>query len=124
MSEQWKKRLGISLLFLSLLITAVIMLCVQKAEPYTIKGSERQYSPQETTVFQDGNIRVNEADAEELTMLYGIGETLAVMIIREREQNGPFYYPEDLTDVKGIGPAKLAGFRAMLDMRLTESGDE
>ena len=35
---------------------------------------------------------------------------------REREENGPFFYPEDLISVKGIGKAKLALFRDNLNM--------
>ncbi len=69
-----------------------------------------------------GTVRVNTADAEELTELNGIGETLAALIILEREMNGPFYYAEDLTAVRGIGPGTLAGFREMLDLTTDERG--
>ena len=64
----------------------------------------------------DGTVSINDADAEELTSLYGIGETLAGLIIDEREQNGPFFYPEDLTAVKGIGIRKLQGFIDAIDL--------
>ena len=64
----------------------------------------------------DGTVSINEADAEELTALYGIGETLASMIIDERETNGPFRYPEDLTAVKGIGIKKMNGFRESINL--------
>ena len=46
---------------------------------------------------QNGNVRVNEADAAELESLYGIGPAYSERIIEERKKNGPFYYPEDLT---------------------------
>ena len=62
-----------------------------------------------------GTISINEGDADELVRLYGIGETLADMIIAERESHGPFFYPEDLTSVKGIGMGKLSRFRDELD---------
>ena len=64
----------------------------------------------------DGTVSINEADAEELTALYGIGETLAAMIVEERETNGPFRYPEDLTAVKGIGIKKMNGFRESINL--------
>ena len=64
----------------------------------------------------NGTISINEADADELTELYGIGETLAAMIIEEREKNGPYRYPEDLTAVKGIGLRKLEGFRDSINL--------
>ena len=64
----------------------------------------------------DGTIRVNDAEPDDLCDLYGIGETLAGMIVSERETNGPFFYPEDLTHVKGIGLRKLEGFRDMIDL--------
>ena len=64
----------------------------------------------------NGIISINDADAEELTELYGIGETLSSLIIEEREKNGPFRYPEDLTAVKGIGIKKLDGLRDMINL--------
>ena len=61
---------------------------------------ENQKTPQ-------GTVLINEADAEELQQLPGIGETLASAIVEERIDHGPFYYPEDLLSVKGIGQSKL-----------------
>ena len=68
------------------------------------------------TAMPNGSISVNEAEADELTELYGIGETLASLIIDERERNGVFRYPEDLTAVKGIGIKKLEGFRDSINL--------
>ena len=72
---------------------------------------------------QGGTVRVNEADETELTGLHGVGETLAALIAEEREKNGPFYYPEDLVSVRGIGPRTLQKFRQMIDLTRTESGE-
>lgn len=55
----------------------------------------------------DGPVAVNTADADELDTLPGVGEVIAQRIIEEREENGPFYYPEDLMNVKGIGEKTL-----------------
>lgn len=69
----------------------------------------------------DGMIDINAADAEELTVLPGIGETIASRIVEEREKNGPFHYPEDLLTVSGIGENKLSG---MLPLLLIPDGEE
>ena len=82
--------------------------------PYTVRPAE---------IYTDGMIRVNEADAEELQELPGIGETYSMLIISEREENGPFYYPEDLLAVKGIGTKTLQKFRSMIDLAQKESGE-
>ena len=64
----------------------------------------------------NGTVSINEADADELTELYGIGESLAALIVDERNINGKFWYPEDLTAVKGIGIRKLNGFRDSINL--------
>ncbi len=52
-------------------------------------------------------ININQADAETLTELKGIGESKASAIVEWREENGPFESPEDLLAVNGIGDATL-----------------
>lgn len=53
-------------------------------------------------------VNINEADAEELAeSLVGVGPKKAMAIIEYREANGPFYTPEELENVKGIGPKTL-----------------
>ena len=64
-----------------------------------------------------GEVRVNTLDAEALTILPGIGPALAQAIVAERAQGGPFYYPEDLLAVRGIGQGRLEAIRHMLDLR-------
>lgn len=56
-------------------------------------------------------INVNQASAEDLTLLDGIGPVLAERIVEQRERAGPFESVEDLMDVKGIGPKKLKKIR-------------
>lgn len=60
-----------------------------------------------------GVLSLNTATASELTALPGVGEATAQAIVQHRETNGPFAKPEDLMDVKGIGPAK---FEALKDL--------
>ena len=61
-----------------------------------------------------GGVDVNAADAENLTVLTGVGPALAQEIIAERERNGDFHYPEDLINVKGIGEKTLERMREQL----------
>ena len=68
-------------------------------------GGPRAVAP--VPALPDGPVAVNTADADELDTLPGVGEVIARRIIEERETNGPFYYPEDLMNVKGIGEKTL-----------------
>jgi len=49
-------------------------------------------------------ININTASADELQNLKQVGPNYAVRIIEYREKNGPFEKPEDIMNVKGIGP--------------------
>lgn len=54
------------------------------------------------------------ASRAELSMLPGVGPSLARAIILERTEHGPFRSVDDLARVKGIGPARLAALRPWL----------
>jgi competence protein ComEA len=56
-------------------------------------------------------VDVNTATAEELDALPGVGPTTAAAIVAYRQQHGVFRSVDDLADVTGIGPAKLAQIR-------------
>jgi len=49
----------------------------------------------------------SSAPVEELMLLPGIGERRAMMIDRHRQEHGAFEAPQDLLDVRGIGPRTL-----------------
>lgn len=57
-------------------------------------------------------LNLNEATAEQLDALKGIGPAKAQAIVDYREQQGPFHSVYDLLQVKGIGSKLLAGIRA------------
>lgn len=59
-----------------------------------------------------GPININTAGASELEALPGIGPALAARIVEYRDGHGPFASVDDLTDVPGIGPAKLEALRS------------
>jgi competence protein ComEA len=53
-------------------------------------------------------IDVNQASAAELSLLPGVGPSLAAAIVADRESRGPFRRPQDIDRVRGIGPSILA----------------
>jgi competence protein ComEA len=63
-----------------------------------------------------GPIDLNEASAEQLERLPGIGPATAMAIIDDRERHGPFASVDDLERVPGIGPAKLAAIADLVSV--------
>ncbi len=68
-------------------------------------------------------VNVNTADAEELETLTGIGPSLAQAIVDYRAGHGAFRSADDLLLVKGIGEAKLEGFRAEITLEEEEANE-
>ena len=61
------------------------------------------------------SVNLNSASAEELAeKLDGVGPARAELIIKYREENGPFASVEQLLEVKGIGTATLEKNRARI----------
>ncbi len=60
-------------------------------------------------------ININTADADELTKLPGIGDTLAENIITYREENGDFDDIEEITEVTGIGEGRYDNIRSLIE---------
>lgn len=56
-------------------------------------------------------ININTAGEEELEQLDGIGPVLAQRIVDRRAAVGTFTCPEDLLEVRGIGPKTLEKMR-------------
>jgi comEA protein len=59
---------------------------------------------------------INEATAEEMTAIPGIGPAISERIFEYREKNGRFMTVESLCEVKGIGPAKLEKMREYVSL--------
>lgn len=63
-------------------------------------------------------ININQADAQKLDkVLKGIGPSKAEAIVQYRKEHGAFKQPEDILNVKGIGPKTLEQNRAVLFVR-------
>ena len=63
------------------------------------------------------SIDVNTATLEQLVALPGIGPATAEKILEYRKENGPFDSAEDLLEISGIGPKKLAQIRPYLRLQ-------
>ena len=81
------------------------------AEPYTISAqltwTEQLESPTHSPAGPEGRIDLNTASADELEQLPGIGAVRAADIVADRQANGPFRFPEEITRVPGIGQGTL-----------------
>ena len=62
-------------------------------------------------------VNINTATLDELTKLKGIGPAYAKEIIAYREANGPFEKPEDITNVKGIGPKTFEAIKDIITVK-------
>lgn len=63
-----------------------------------------------------GTVNINSAGAAELQRLPGIGPSMAQRILDYRTENGRFKSIDELDEVKGIGPAKLAKMRPFVTL--------
>ena len=59
-----------------------------------------------------GIVDINSATLADLDALPGVGPSTAQAIIDYRTANGPYASVDDLLNVRGIGPSKLAAMRA------------
>ena len=129
--EKEEKKTGVSGVYLALaaltVLFAISLVFLHKTSyegtghsGYTVTTQDRT---DEITAPTRVLVNVNTATAEELETLTGIGPSLAQAIIDYRAEHGDFTAAEDLLNVKGIGEAKLEGFRAEITFT-EEDGDE
>jgi competence protein ComEA len=81
----------------------VTLLCVLIVSPAIAQDNKDETVKTSETLASMQQVNINEADADTLATLKGIGKDRALKIIEHREQNGPFEKPEDIMKVKGIG---------------------
>jgi competence protein ComEA len=98
---------------LRLLLAVVVLQPVAPAFADSSAPTSEQGPP---TVEQDRRININEAGAEELTTLPGIGPSRAEAILAERNKRR-FRRPEDIMRVPGIGRKTFARIRPLIRVR-------
>jgi competence ComEA-like helix-hairpin-helix protein len=74
-------------------------------------------------VLETGKLRINEATAEQLESLPGIGPSLAQRILAARRDR-PFSSVEDLRRVSGIGPKILERLRPQIEIAPPQSSSD
>ena len=79
-----------------------------RVETERVLEQEKIFLPAPAPTPEREKVNVNTAGVEELKALPGIGEKRAADLIADREENGPYRFPEDITRVKGIGEETLA----------------
>ncbi len=86
---------------------AAMMLCFAARSTAMEPVCRLPSPPAGTEAREPGGVDINTAGLEELMSLPGIGRVRAQAILDDREENGPYRYPEDLIRVKGIGEGIL-----------------
>ena len=87
---------------------AVVLLLAAAASMVPVLSRAVATAGPATAVPVADPINVNQASAAELSLLPGVGPSLAAAIVADRESRGVFRRPQDLDRVRGIGPAILA----------------
>jgi len=88
-------------------VTVAPRLRPQRPSPTTMPAGSGGVAPTPSIRL----VNLNTASASELDALTGVGPSTAKAIIAYRTKKGSFSKVEDLLNVPGIGPAKLAGMR-------------
>jgi competence protein ComEA len=79
-----------------------------------IDGEQLFVLSQTQSVQGTGKLSLNQATAEQLDSLPGIGPALSERIVAHRQSIGSFKTIEELTDVSGIGPKLFSKIRDQL----------
>jgi len=109
---------------LLVLALAVVAGVAWRAADYWRIGAEplEVVPPLEGPTFR---VNVNQADWVTLSLVPGVGETLAKRIVDKRqERGGKFESLDDLIKVDGIGPTMLEKLRPYLSLGDPNAGDE
>jgi hypothetical protein len=102
-------RPGLAPVVAALLVATVAGAGSRWARPVRVDAAGARHGP--VAPWPDMRIELNSVGAGTLTLLPGVGETLAERIVRDRIARGPFASLEDLQRVDGVGPATVARIR-------------
>jgi len=81
-----------------------------------VRHSVRSEIKLEATSHAPMRIFLNQATAEDLSRLPGIGPELASRIISYRKEHGDFLHTDSLLNVSGIGETKLREIKPYLEI--------
>ena len=123
MSDSGKRIIGLLLLFSAFAILPAGLLPVRNPIAYEFTGENTENTLLRAIPHLSETDILNSGEGNGLSFLPGVGETISVLIAEERETNGRFWYPEDITAVRGIGTKKLEQIRPMLSTETDESED-
>jgi competence protein ComEA len=99
-------------------LAATLVDSQQITVPFQVdEDDQASLTKSESKTYDGGLLNINTATAPELEMLPGIGPSLAQKIVDDRDKNGPFQKPEDITRVSGIGPAKFEQIQDLICVR-------
>jgi competence ComEA-like helix-hairpin-helix protein len=87
---------------------------VTSPPPCVPAGELVRVAPASSALLPDGRLVLNEASADELDRLPGIGKKRAEDIVALRAKLGRFKKVTDLLRVRGIGPRSLEGLKERL----------
>jgi competence protein ComEA len=59
---------------------------------------------------------LNRATEEQLAMIPGVGRSLAGKLVEARRERGPFRSWQEVDEVPGVGPVKLAALQALAEI--------
>ncbi|MFB6356425.1 MAG: ComEA family DNA-binding protein [bacterium] len=72
--------------------------------------------PDQANDREPSPLNINQATADEFTVLPGIGPTTAQRIADYRQQHGTFQSLDELTDVTGIGDHTFSRIQSMITL--------
>lgn len=78
------------------------------------RGAAPAGAPSTPGAAASAPVNLNTATAEQLDTLDGVGPTTAQKILAFRQQHGGFSSVNDLTQIPGIGPKKLAALKTQV----------
>jgi len=107
MSEKGRRIAGCTLMAAAVLTAAAALFPLPSKETAAFSAESHPADKTKEIPVISGADVLNSGNTDELALLPGIGPVLASMVYAEREENGKFHYPEDITAVKGIGMKKM-----------------
>lgn len=94
--------------------TLIMLLLLSSGFSTTTLASAMNETAPTTALQASQRININQASAEQLTALPGIGAVRAEAIIELREQKGGFTSSSELQEVSGIGPATVTKLEPLI----------